>query len=102
MAKRTAKPKWGSATTPKRKSRIWWLSLDKRCKPGCPRYDADLVAVGLSASEPKALRPKCGCVLFHSDDMAIFTTCPHDRFANAPKLVPGGPPVKVRLRMEVV
>ncbi len=98
------KPKWTRAEKrkTKRKSDFWWLSLDKQCKPGCGRYMAGC-EVALSLTKPQLNRAGCGCALAFGNVTTMMSEAEyHSRFANAPKLVPGGPPVKVRLRMEVV
>ena len=107
MAKKRTNLKWGSATNPKRKSTVWWVSLDKRCKPDCCEY-ATAIAVELSGGKHKMARMWCGCVIAafthrrHRPRCSMSLVQYRARFANAPKLERGGPPVKVRLRMEVV
>lgn len=88
---------------PRRKSRFWYVYLDKRCKLGCCEYEAGST-VGVSRRKCYMLTCDCGCIVLPVDAPDCTMSLPEyrARFANAPRLVPGGPPVKVRLRMEVV
>lgn len=98
MAKKTKKPKWTRAE--KRKSAFWWVSLaDDGCRPDCTASHG----YGIVTLQIKRERP-CGCVAQPLPDASGSITMSllecHDRFSGVPELVPGGPPVRVRLRME--
>lgn len=90
-------------TKAKRKSATWWVSLDKQCRPGCTGYLAS-EAVEVCVTKPRIIERGCGCTYPRHKgcrDFVVSLAEYRTRFANTPELVPGGPPRKVRLRMEV-